>query len=120
MKPARDEATILDMVQAARLVATWTRDLDKGAFLADRKTQSAVERQLEILGEAAKRLSPEYRERHPHVPWRRIAGLRDVLIHRYDNVDPNIVWETIDVALPELLRLLESLAPRNPDECGRQ
>jgi uncharacterized protein with HEPN domain len=111
---ARDDATLLDLVNAARLVVDWTSGLEKGDFLADRKTQSAVERQLEILGEATKRLSITFREQHPHIPWRQIAGLRDVLIHRYDDVNLDLLWETVAVAVPDLLAALEGFLPPEP------
>jgi len=111
---ARDDASLLDILNAARLVVEWTGGLAKNAFLADRKTQSAVERQLDILGEATKRLSMDFREQHPQIPWRQIAGLRDVLIHRYDDVNPDILWETVAVAIPALLISLEGLLPPRP------
>jgi uncharacterized protein with HEPN domain len=110
----RDDATLLDIVNAARLIVEWASGLTRDAFLADRRTQSAVERQLEILGEATKRLSLNFREQHPQIPWRQIAGLRDVLIHRYDDVNPDIIWETVAVAVPSLLAALEGLLPSPP------
>jgi uncharacterized protein with HEPN domain len=112
--PARDDATLLDIVNATRLVVEWTTGLEKDAFLTDRKTQSALERQLEILGEATKRLSMTFRDQHPHIPWRQIAGLRDILIHRYDDVNLDLLWETVAVAIPNLLASLEGLLPPEP------
>lgn len=109
---SRDDATVLDMVRAARLVVEFTRGLDKGAFLADRKTQSAVLHQLLVLGEAVKRLSASYRARHSAIPWRPIAGMRDRLIHGYDAVDLEAVWQTASVDIPRLVGLLEGVAPR--------
>lgn len=63
------------------------------AFLEDELRQDGVIRQLEIMGEATKRLSPSIRSKHPDIPWRRIAGLRDVLIHQYMGIDLNVTWE---------------------------
>lgn len=77
----RDDASILDAMRAARNAVAFLGDSDLFAFKADEKTQSAVLHQLLVLGEAVKRLSAEYRTSHPEVPWRRIAGSRDVLIH---------------------------------------
>jgi uncharacterized protein with HEPN domain len=71
-------------------------------FMSASHWQDAIIRQLEILGEATKRLSPELRSQHDNVPWRRIAGLRDVLIHDYMGVDLVAVWEVTQQHLPPL------------------
>jgi uncharacterized protein with HEPN domain len=69
-------------------------------FTAESHWQDAVIRQLEIIGEATKRLTVDFRDRHPELPWRRIAGLRDVLIHNYFGVDLAAVWEITQRDLP--------------------
>ena len=84
---ARDEATLLDVARAAKLVLEFNKGVDKAAFLQDFKTQSAVLHQLMVMGEAVKRLSPAFRTGHPEIPWSLIAGMRDKLIHGYDIVD---------------------------------
>lgn len=71
-------------------------------FFTDVKTQDAILRRLEIVGEAVKRMSPTFREAHPHVPWRRIAGLRDVVVHHYDRVDLHAVWLLVEQDVPTL------------------
>lgn len=71
-------------------------------FMAESHWHDAVIRQLEIMGEAVKRLSPEVAERRPDIPWRRIAGMRDVLIHNYMGVDLEAVWQVTQDNLPQL------------------
>ncbi len=109
---SNDEVILLDIIRAGRLALTFKDNLDKAAFLQDLKTQSAVLHQLTIMGEAVKRLSPDFRQRHREIPWKLIAGLRDVLIHGYDIVDFNQVWKTVTVDLPTALTLLEALVPK--------
>ncbi len=104
-----DEVIVLDIIRAARLAQEFKQGLDKDDFLADIKTQSAVLHQLMVMGEAVKRLSMAYRNQHPHIPWKVIAGMRDVLIHGYDIVDLNEVWKTVNVDIPQVLPLLEKL-----------
>ena len=110
---SRDRATLLDIERASRLIIEFTRGMDVEDFLDDVKTQSAVLHQLLVLGEAVKRLSPEFRGRHPGVPWALIAGMRDNLIHEYDTVDLDEVWSTAKRDVP---RLLLSLNPPQPPD----
>ena len=74
----------------------------ESVFLMDLKTQDAVVRNFEIIGEAIKRLSEERRQNAPQIPWKRWAGFRDVLIHQYDGIDPVEVWLTVEKDLPTL------------------
>jgi len=83
----RDQSSVLDMLEAASRARSFTRGMSRKRFLTDLKTQAAVVRQIEIIGEAAKRVSDEFRLEHPEVAWRQYAGMRDKMIHAYDVVD---------------------------------
>jgi uncharacterized protein with HEPN domain len=78
-------------------------------FLVESHWSDAVIRQLEIIGEATKRLSADLRDRHPEVAWRRMAGMRDVLIHNYMGVDLQVVWDITQQALPTLKSTIEEI-----------
>lgn len=107
----RDDAHLLDILKAARLAIEFKGPAEKAEFLEDAKTQSAVLHQLLIIGEAVKRMSPEFRATHPEVPWRLIAGTRDKLIHFYEGVDLEEVWRMVTSDLPDLISRIEPLAP---------
>jgi len=111
-----DDAILLDILNAARLAIEFTAGLDKTGFLEDLKVQSAVLHQLLVLGEAVKRLSENFRTQHSQVPWKNIAGMRDKLIHKYDDIDLEQVWKTVTADLPRLVALLEPFAPRRENE----
>lgn len=113
---ARDDAIILDIVNSARLVEIFVQDMTKEDFLADIKTQSAVLHQVTVIGEAVRRLSPAFRERHPVLPWALMVGMRDHLIHGYDAIDLEEVWNTAKHDVPEVLIKLGPLAPRRGQE----
>ena len=111
---ARDDATLLDVARAARLAIEFVASMDRAAFIQDTKTQSAVLHQLLVLGEAVKRLSPEFRAANPHTPWTLIAGMRDKLIHAYDEVDLEEVFKTIEQDIPDVLKQIQPLLPQDP------
>ena len=110
----RDDASLVDIVTAARLVREFVQGLDRAAFEEDILRQSGAICQLEIIGEAAKRVSEPYKLAHPEIPWRKMAGLRDILIHAYDRVDIDELWNISQTSVPELIRLIEPLVP--PEE----
>jgi uncharacterized protein with HEPN domain len=112
----RDLASVWDMVQAVRYIQTFTKDLSFEEYLSDIRTISAVERQFEILGEAARRVSAEFRQTHGAIDWQRVVGLRNIVIHRYDEVNQDILWAIARSELAPLLVQLEPLLSPLPDE----
>jgi len=115
----RDDATLLDILLAARRALRFQADLTEEQFAEDLKSQSSVLHQLMVLGEAVKRLSDSFRGQHPEIPWKGYAGMRDRLIHGYDSVDLDEVWRTLQEDLPELISIVEPLAPAlSPPEPG--
>jgi uncharacterized protein with HEPN domain len=108
----RDDVSLLDVQRAGQLIAEFTHGMTKEAFLSDVKTQSSVLYQLSVMGEAVKRLSPGLRSQNPEIPWALIAGMRDHVIHGYDVVDWEEVWNTTTRDVPDLLIKLEPLLPK--------
>jgi uncharacterized protein with HEPN domain len=108
----RDELYLRHVLEAVERISEYI-SVGYDEFMSQAHWQDAVIRQLEIIGEATKRISGDLRSLHPDVPWRRISGLRDVLIHNYMRVDLQAVWEVTQRDIPELERsirtILESL-----------
>jgi uncharacterized protein with HEPN domain len=104
-----------DILVAIQEVEEFTNGMSYETFTADKKTVNAVIRSLEILGEATKRIPNSFRLKHPDIPWSKMAGMRDVLIHDYMEVDLKTVWKVAQERLPELKPLLEGLKPTKND-----
>ena len=109
-----DDAHLLDCWNAASRAIDFLGSADRESFRQDARTQSAVLHQLILLGEAVKRLSSELRQRNPDIPWKAIAGMRDKLVHEYDDVDLELVWSTLKKDLPDFRSRLSSILPRVP------
>lgn len=106
----REPGLLLDDVRVAcGKIGRYLAGLDQATFLTDEKTIDAVVRNLEIVGEAVKQLPAEFKERHPHVPWHQIAGLRNRIVHDYAGVDLEIVWHISQEALPDFLLQIREL-----------
>ena len=110
----RDDSILLDINHAARLALAFSEGYTRDEFLEDLKTQSAVIHQLLVIGEATRRLSDEFRAAHPEIPWRYISGMRDHLVHGYDVVDLDEVWNVLKRDLPDLLNKITPLMPDQP------
>lgn len=89
-----------DIISAMNNAELFVINMDYEQFEADLKTNIAVTRALEIIGEATKRLPTPFRDQHPHTRWKDMAGMRDVIIHGYDNVNLKIVWQVIKSDIP--------------------
>lgn len=113
---AKDAAHLWDMLDAARALEGFVTSRSSSDYLADRMLRGAVERHLEIIGEAASRVSPGFREAHPEIPWQRIIAQRNVLAHEYGEIEHQLVWRVATVHIPELIRQLERLIPPPPSE----
>ena len=105
----RDAAYLRDIVVSARLAMSYVEGVGGEAFGQSTQLQDAVIRRLEIIGEAARRVSEATRQRYPDLPWREMIGLRNQVIHLYDGVDLKIVWETVQKDLPALLAQLAAI-----------
>lgn len=102
-----DKAYILHMLDEIKNIENFLTGMDFDKFIGDIKTSKAVERSLEIIGEAAKNLSVEFKEKNKEIPWRDVAGLRDKIIHHYFDVDYQAVWDIVQKNLPELKEVLK-------------
>ncbi len=108
----RDDASyLLDMLVAARDAVVFADGLSFSEFARDQRTQLAILKCVEIVGEAASRVSAETREAHPAIPWREIVGMRNRLVHAYFEIDLRLVWDTVRNDLPLLIVQLEPLVP---------
>jgi uncharacterized protein with HEPN domain len=110
----RDAAYLWDIVEAARTIRDFTRDVSLADYARDRKLQLAIERALEIVGEAARRLSDTFRAEHPEVPWPQLIAQRNVLAHEYGEIKKERIWLVATQRIPELIGILEPLLPVPP------
>ena len=100
---------VSDILRAIDLIAEFVIGIDFETFSEDEKTKSAVVMQLHVIGEAAKHVPDDLRQKYPDVPWKRLAGMRDRLIHGYFEVDYAIVWKVVESNLPELRPTIQAI-----------
>ncbi|MBI5233022.1 MAG: DUF86 domain-containing protein [Deltaproteobacteria bacterium] len=108
-KKRRDKDFLEDIQEAINLIGLYTKGLTYRKFLEDRKVQDAVVRNLEVIGEASKNIAATFKAKYPDVPWKKVAGLRDKLIHFYFGIDYKIVWNIAKKELPKLLKQVKAI-----------
>ena len=118
--PRTDAAWLWDMLEAARAIQQFIASKSFADYEADLLLRSAVERQLEIIGEAARHISTELRTQHPEIPWRPIIAQRHVLAHDYGEVRHDLIWRVATVHIPELIAWIEPLVPPLPEGASDQ
>lgn len=111
MPPKDDSVYLLDMLEAAWKIRGFVAGKSEAEYLQDELLQAAVERKIEIIGEAARFLSEEFKAAHPEVPWRPIMGQRHILAHDYGEILQDKLWRVVSLRIPELIDLLEKLLP---------
>ena len=103
----RDAGYLWDMFDASQTVEQLISGQDFSQYSNDRKTQLAVERSLEIIGEAANKVSTSFRNEHSEIPWRQIIGQRNVLIHEYGEIKQERIWKVVKEKIPQLIEQLK-------------
>ena len=109
-----DGAYLWDLIRAGEAILTYLAGRSMDDYFADRQVRSAVVRELEIVSEAARRLTPEFRAEHDEIPWSAIIGQRNILAHEYQRIDNARIWRVAVRDLPRLIDTLKPLLPADP------
>jgi len=108
---SRDDAYLVDILESAKIALEYVAGKSWDEFYSDMQCQDAVLRRIEIIGEAARHISPQTQKKYPQIPWRDLTTLRNLVIHQYDAVDIKQVWETTQNRLPPLVSELSKFVP---------
>jgi uncharacterized protein with HEPN domain len=108
---SRDKAALIDIHHAAQRILLFANGLTKSDLAANEEKQSAILYQVIVVGEATKRLSNDFRNIHSDIPWKDIAGMRDILAHQYDRINLDTLWDVIQNDIPELIEMIAPLLP---------
>ena len=108
---SRDDTYLVDILESAKIALDYVAGKSWDQFYEDRQCQDAVLRRIEIIGEAARHISPQFQTKYPQIPWRELTLLRNLVIHQYDAVDINQVWDTTQNRLPSLVDELSTIGP---------
>ena len=114
-----DNTLLLDMLLAIRRILRFTQDMGRAEFMKSELVQSAVLREIQVIGEAARHVREETKMAHPQIPWRAMIGMRHRIIHAYFNVDLAILWETIQTDIPVLNDQLAAIVSAENDNEDR-
>jgi len=112
----KDTGYLWDMLDSARTICDFVSGVSFPQYIQDRKLQLAVERAIEIIGEAARRVSEDFRAGHPEIPWQNIIAQRNVLAHEYGEIKQELIWKVVTKRIPELIAVLEPLVPPPPPD----
>lgn len=116
LDPDRNLASLIDIATAARQIQRYCLDIDRAGFEQDDEKQAAVLYRIGVIGEAVKRISPAFREQYSAISWKQIAGMRDIVMHQYDRVNLELVWDVVQTKIPELLTAIDPLLPTDSTE----
>lgn len=111
-----NKAYLWDMLDAAVAIQDFVRGKSPKDYLTDRMLRGAVERHLEIIGEAARRVSQQLKEAHPEIPWQSIIGQRNILAHQYGEVRHEMIWSVATRLIPELIAAIREIMPGDEEE----
>ena|SRR5450432_1972152 len=114
--PPEDAAYLLDMLEAAEAIARYVRQKTQQQYMSDEILRDAIERRIEIVGEAARKVSDIFKAAHPEISWRKIIAQRHVIAHDYGEIDHGILWVVATVHVPELINQLKPLIPPPPPD----
>ncbi len=113
-----DSTRLRHMLEAAREATNYAEDLERAAFESNRPFQLAIVRCIEVVGEAAARLSQDFRTQHAHIPWQRIIATRNRIVHTYFDLDLDILWHTATEELPWLCKEIDMLLSQPGERPG--
>ena len=104
-----------DILESAEMIGSYLSDLSEGSFYNSTEKQDAVLRRIQIIGEAAKHIPAEYRKKWSQVPWKDIAGMRDIIVHEYFGITLGMIWKTAIEDIPELEHQVRQIIKQFPD-----
>jgi len=110
----RDAGYLWDMLDSAKTISDFVSGVSFNQYMQNRQLQLAVERALEIIGEAARRVSKGFQDENSDIPWQNIIAQRNVLAHEYGEIKQELIWKVANVRIPELIAALEPLVPPPP------